>query len=435
MPEHRISTDVSTKLLRIAEIAKNDKQVKFTSLAHLLTPAFLKQSFKELNAKGAAGTDGVTMEGFSSRLDAETERLWGELSMGQYRSHPVRRVYIPKADGKQRPLGIPAVRDRTVQRAVCKILSAIYEADFSPVSYGFRPKRSTHDALETLRVSIDSKPIRWVLDADIKGYFDNVNHRWLMQFLKHRIADKRLLQLIAKWLKAGFMDQGVVSRSEDGTPQGGPLSPLLANIYLHYVLDLWFERKVKPRLIGEATLVRYADDFVVCFEHRVDAERFRKALDGRFARFNLMLSAEKTQQIEFGKESSLAGKRGPGNVPRTFDFLGFTHYMRKRKYGYGVARKPCKKSRNKFLRETKEWLIRHRDLSVWFQAKKLRQKLQGYYRYFGLRHCIPSLKHTKWHVEWLWVTILRRRSQRHRLHWNRMNRYPWFRSLPLPKRR
>jgi RNA-directed DNA polymerase len=430
---HRNGESVSTQFQRIAALAQQDKQVKFTSLAHLLTPGFLKDSFHKLNKHGAPGADGITVEAFKANLDAEIEALWRDLRFGNYRATPVRRVYIPKANGKMRPLGIPTVRDRTVQRAVADILNLIYEPYFLDFSYGFRPQRSCHGALEDLRVTIDRKPIQWLVDVDIKGYFDHVNHRWMLEFLQHRIADKTILRLVAKWLKAGILENGVVVRSEEGTPQGGPLSPLLANIYLHYVLDLWFEHKFKPTCTGAVSLVRYADDFVVCFESKVEAERFLQALKERLAKFHLEVSEEKTKLVEFGKESGENGKTGPTGQPRTFDFLGFTHYMRmKGKRGYRVARKPCRKSRDKFLRNVKEWARKCRDYSVWWQAKVLRRKLQGYYQYFGLRHCKKALQHVKWHVERIWVMELRKRSQRHNLWWKNMHRYPWFRSLPEP---
>jgi RNA-directed DNA polymerase len=258
----------------------------------------------------------------------------------------------------------------------------------------------------------------------------------MLRFLRHRISDRTILRLIAKWLRAGILENGVVVRSEEGTPQGGPLSPMLSNIYLHYVLDLWFERKIRPSLAGASALVRYAADFVVCFEHRVEAERFLDDLRDRFAKFSLELSEEKTKMVEFGKTSNQNGRCGPSDHPRTFDFLGFTHYMRmKGRRGFRVARKPSRKSRNKFLSNTKAWLKRNRDKSVWYHARQLRRKLIGYYNYFGLRYCKPSLRHIKWHVQRLWVTALRKRSQRHRLHWSRMNRYPWFWKLPEPKLR
>jgi RNA-directed DNA polymerase len=436
MTRHRTALNVSTQLERIANKAKEDTKVRFTSLAHLLTPEFLKESFRKLNPHAAPGIDGVTMEAFRANLDAEIDRLWLELRTGRYRASPVRRVYIPKANGKLRPLGIPTVRDRTVQRAVAAILNAVYEPYFRDVSYGFRPGRSTHDALESLRRTINRSPIRWVVDADIEAYFDTVSHRWLMDFLRHRIADRTLLRLVAKWLKVGILEGGIVVRSDDGTPQGGPLSPLLANIYLHYVLDLWFEHRVRPATVGVCALVRYADDFVVCFEHRVEAERFRQELAERFARFGLRLSAEKTKQIEFGRWAGHNGTKGLSEQPRTFEFLGFTHYMRKRgTRGYRVARKPSRASRNRFLRSAKDWLVRHRDRSVWFQARVLRRKLQGYYAYFGLRYCLPALRHIRWHVGRLWITALRNRSQRHRLPWRRVVRLPWFHMLPEPSLR
>lgn len=436
MERLRTSETVSTQLERIAVKAKEDKAVRFTSLAHLLTPDLLRTSFAQLNRHAAPGIDGVTMAAFGANLDAEIEALWLELRTGRYKASPVRRVYIPKGNGKLRPLGVPTVRDRTAQRAVATILGAVYEPYFCDCSFGFRPGRSAHDALESLRLTIDRCPTRWVVEADIESYFDTVNHRWMRAFLAHRVADKTLLRLIGKWLKAGIMEGGIVTRSDDGTPQGGPLSPLLANIYLHYVLDLWFERRVRPRLAGHAVLVRYADDFVVCFAHRGEALQVRALLAERLQAFGLRLSEAKTREIEFGRQASHNGRKGPGDGPRSFDFLGFTHYMRKRpKRGYRLARKPSRDRRNRFLARVKAWLTGHRHRSIWFQAKVLRRKLQGYYAYFGLRHCLPSLRHTKWHVGRLWITVLRNRSQRHRLPWRRVSDLPWFRLLPEPSRR
>lgn len=256
----RNGKDVYTKLQRIADLAKQDEEIKFTSLAHLLTPGLLKDCFLKLNQKGAPGPDGVTMSEYKANLDQNIESLWLELRTGKYRATAVRRVYIPKADGKQRPLGIPTVKDRIVQRAVGEILTAIYEPYFCECSYGFRPGRSCHDALENLRETVDRRPIHYVVDADIKAYFDSVNHKWMMRFLRHRISDRTILRLILKWLRTGNLENGVLVRGEDGTPQGGPLSPILANIYLHYVLDLWFERKFRSSASGYCALVRYADD-------------------------------------------------------------------------------------------------------------------------------------------------------------------------------
>lgn len=427
---------VSTKLIRIAEIANQDKQIRFTSLAHLLTPELLKNSFNKLNHKAAPGVDGETIAAFGTDLDANIDALWLDLRKDKYKATEVRRTHIPKADGKLRPLGIPTVKDRIVQRAVSDILSAIYEPYFENSSYGFRKGRSTHDALEALRCNIDKERTRVIVDADIKSYFDMVNHKWLMKFLEDRIADRRLLKLIGKWLNAGIMDGGLRVRNEDGVPQGGPLSPLLDNIYLHYVLDLWFEKKFKPTCRGKAALVRYADDFVATFEHRIEAERFVAELRDRFALFNLELSEEKTRMVEFGRNTQTGTGPGPVPMSRTFVFLGFTHYMRRRpKRGYYTARKPSKKSRNKFLASVTEWIYQHRDWSVWYQAKKLKQKLQGYYNYFGLRHCLPSLGHVKWHVERIWIRELRKRSHRHKLFWRRIPQYAWFSMLPEPARR
>jgi RNA-directed DNA polymerase len=388
--------------------------------------------FSKLNQRGTAGTDGVTMSEFKANLEHNVEEIYTELRTARYSATSVRRVYIPKANGKLRPLGIPTVKDRLVQRAVGGIISTIYEPYFLDVSYGFRPGRSAHDALETLRKIINKKKIRYVVEADIKSYFDKVNHDWLMKFLGHRIADSVILRLVKKWLKAGYMERGVVSRTEEGTPQGGPISPLLANIYLHYVLDLWFEKKFKMTCKGNAEMVRYADDFVVCFERKDEADRFQMEMADRFAAFNLELSEEKTVCIEFGATASCNGMKGSSGFQRTFDFLGFTHYMRKRRYGFRVGVKPSRTSRNRFLKNTKEWLKENREKSVWYQGYRLRKKLFGCYNYFGLRNCQPALRHVKYHVVRLWLISLRRRSQRHCLWWHVFLKKPWVRLLPNP---
>ena len=428
----RNESTVSTQLQGIEALASRDTGLRFTSLAHLLTPAFLSECFKGLNQRGAAGSDGVTMKEFKADLMARVEEVYGELKSDRYRATSVRRVYIPKANGTLRPLGIPTVKDRLVQRAVGEIVSRIYEPYFIDRSYGFRPRRSAHDALEELRKTINKKEIRYVVEADIKSYFDTVNHEWMMKFLAHRVADGAILRLVRKWLKAGCMEKGVVCRNDEGTPQGGPISPLLANIYPHYVLDLWFEKKFRKTCRGNTALIRYADDFVVCFEHRDEAERFLKEMSGRFAAFNLELAGEKTRLIEFGKHSTLNGTKGRTGEQKTFDFLGFTHYMRKRSRGYRVAVKPSSKSRNRYLAAIKKWLKENRERSVWFQANSLKRKLIGYYNYFGLRYCKSALSHVKFHVVRLWLMSLRRRGQKHRLWWGTFLNKPWVRLLPEP---
>lgn len=403
------------------------------SLAHLLTPEYLKRSFKKLNKKAVPGIDNMTITEYWQTVDIRLQDLHERLKSGRYRAQPVKRVYLPKANGKLRPLGIPTVEDRIVQRAVGEIVGTIYEPYFCEFSYGFRPKRSCHDALEAIRKIVDKQSVRYVVDADIKSYFDTVNHEWLKKFLLHRIADTTIVRLVGKWLKSGIMEQGVVMVSEEGTPQGGPISPLLANIYLHYVLDLWYEKRFKKSARGVCELVRYADDFVVCFQHYDEAVRFLKELRDRFTQFHLELSEEKTRIIEFGKWSKNNGEIGACGEARTFDFLGFTHFMRmKGKRGYRVARKPSSKSRNKFLRNIKKFVSENRDRNVYWQAYQLKPKLQGYYNYFGLRHCKRALQNLKFHTERIWISELRRRSQKHKLHWSRMHRYPWFKILPEP---
>nr|EMN23750.1 RNA-directed DNA polymerase [Leptospira santarosai serovar Arenal str. MAVJ 401] len=435
---HRNEESVYTKICRIGLLASKDKKVCFTSLAHLLTPEYLKDSYMGLNKKASAGEDGVTMEEYGLNLDENIERLHESLKTGKYRADSVRRVYIPKSDGKMRPLGIPTVKDKVLQKSVSGILNMIYEPYFCDFSYGFRPQRSCHQALARLKEGVNKREIRWIIDADIKAYFDNVNHKWMLKFLRHRISDRKILQLVSKWLRAGILDNGLYIRNENGTPQGGVVSPILANIYLHYVLDLWYVKKVKSGLKGDSMLIRYADDFVVGFEHKSEAEFFLNELRKRFSEFGLSISEEKTKLVEFGKLNHKNGKKGPSIQPRTFNFLGFTAYMRKvgkSNLRYRMAYKPSRKSRNKFLRNVKEWLIRNRESSEWYQAKYLSRALKGYYNYFGMRYCLRSLKNVKWHLERSWISQLRRRSQRHNLFWKRIKRIPWFICLPEPSLR
>jgi RNA-directed DNA polymerase len=429
---HRNENDVSTQLQRIEALASKDTTVKFTSLANLLTPAFLAECFKNLNKRAAAGPDGVSMSGFKENLEHSVVQIHDELRKNQYRASSVRRAYIPKANKKLRPLGIPTVKDRLVQRAVGEIISKIYEPYFADFSHGFRPKRSAHSALEMLRKAINRRKTHYVVEADIKSYFDTVNHEWMMKFLSHRIADTVILRLVRKWLKAGYMERGIKVRTDEGTPQGGPISPLLANIYLHYVLDLWFEKKFQKTCKGESTLIRYADDFVVCFQHKDEAERFLVELNSRFELFNLEVAPEKTRLIEFGRTSSLNGRRGSKGEQRTFDFLGFTHYMRRRKDRFRAAVKPSRKSCNQYLQKVKKWTAENRERSVWFQSYALKKKLIGYYNYFGLRYCGPALRNVKFHVMRIWLMSLRRRSQRHTLWWDTFLAKPWVRYLPSP---
>ena len=418
----------------IAKMARDDPKLRFTTLAHRLTPMVLKRAFKRLNRKAAPGPDGITVPQYEESLDANIQDLWLRLKSKKFRAAPAKRRMIPKPNGKLRPLGIANVEDRIVQTAILMLLEPIYEQDFLDVSFGFRPGRSTKDALEALRKTIDRRPIRVVFEADIKGFFDNLEHAWLRKFLEHRIADRGIHRLIGKVLKSGVVDSdGRIHRSKRGTPQGGPLSPLLANIYLHYVLDLWFMRQFRRSCRGEAYMVRYADDFVMCFEHHEDAERFAPELEKRLAAFGLELEPDKTRTIEFGTTIQ-KGKPGPESGGHTFDFLGFTHYMRRRPRGLRTARKPSAKSRRRFLAAAKAWLRRHRHRSPWLHQRVLGAKLRGFIQYFRLRHCGPTLENVRLQLYRIWARVLRSRSQRgRRLWWYVLWRKPWF-TLPRVRR-
>lgn len=423
---------MNTKLARIAAKAKTEPKLRFTSLAHLLTPELLLETWKQMNHKGASGVDGETIKEFESDLENRVKDLHARLKARRYRPPPVRRVEIPKGGGKTRPLGIPTVEDRLVQRAVARILSAIYENDFLECSFGFRLGRSAHDALRTLRSHVVAGKVRHVFEADIRGYFNHINHEWLRRMLALRIADPVILSLIGRWLRAGVMQDGVVTHVAEGSPQGGPISPVLANVYLHHVLDLWFEKRVKRYCQGEAYLTRFADDFVACFQYKRDAERLDRWLVKRMRKFNLELAPEKTRMLNFGR---FARERmaAYGKKPETFEFLGFKHVCGVDRKGKAtVVRIPSAKSCRKFLDRTHEWLKRHMHWKRRDQQRHLASMLRGFYQYFALSHCLPKLFWLFGEVQKQWRHSLRRRSQRHRMFWSYLKSRSWF-ELPQPR--
>lgn len=388
---------MQTKLERIAQIAKENPKEKFTSLAHLMDENMLKQCHKELDKNKAAGIDEVTKVEYEANLDGNIIDLLQRLKTHKYRPQAVRRVYIPKAgSNKMRPLGIPSYEDKIVQLALNKIITSIFEQDFLDSSFGFRPQRGCHDALKILDVYLSRRNINYIVDADIRGFFDHVDHGWMMKFLEQRIKDPNILRIVVKFLNAGIMEKGIFQKTYEGTPQGGILSPTLGNIYLHYALDLWFEKVVRKYCKGRAYIVRYADDSVACFQYESEARKYYKALMGRLAKFNLEVAEEKTKIIYFGERAYLESKNGgdddKGPKPPTFDFLGFTHYCSCRSNGnFRVKRKT---SRNKFtssLKRCKLWLKENRIIPIDEIMKKLRQKLMGYYRYYGITDNMRAL--------------------------------------------
>ena len=425
---------MTTPLTRIAAKAKADSKCRFTSLAHILTPEFLKETWQQMNRRGAGGVDGETCAQFERDLDTRVAFLWERLKAGQYQAPPVRRVDIPKPGDTSdtRPLGIPTVEDRLLQRAVARILSAIYEQDFVECSYGYRPGRNPHQALRALRSYLISGKVLYVYEADIRGYFTRINHVWLWKMVAHRIADPVILRLISKWLRAGVMQEGVVIRTEEGVSQGNPISPVLANMYLHYVLDLWFERRFKRHCRGEAYLIRFADDYVACFQYRADANAFGRELTGRMQEFGLELKPEKTRLLLFGR---FAQQRAAafGEKPGTFQFLGFKHVCGVDRRGkFAVVRIPAHDSCREFLDRTHAWLKRHMHSSRRDQQAHLTTMLRGFYQYFALHHCERKLDWVLHEVQLQWIRTLRRRSQRHRLFWSYLKSRSWF-ELPYPK--
>jgi len=408
-------------LLGVRKVARKDKRARFTALLHHVTVNLLRDSYYALKRDAAPGVDGTTWKEYEVGLDEKLADLHGQIHQGTYRAQPSKRAYIPKADGRQRPLGIAALEDKIVQQAVVTVLNQIYEEDFLGFSYGFRPGRSQHDALDALWVGIMRKKVNWILDADIRGFFDNLSHEWMIRFIEHRIADRRILRLIQKWLRAGVSEEGKWSKTEVGTPQGAVASPLLANVYLHYVFDLWVRQWRDRHASGDVIVVRYADDIVMGFENRDEAERFLREWTDRLQKFGLELHPDKTRLIEFGRNAAEnRGKAGDGK-PETFDFLGFTHICGlTRKTGrFIVKRKTIRKRLSAKLRELKEELRRRWHQPVAEVGRWLRSVVQGYFNYHAVPGNLDSLKAFRHQVIWRWYRALRRRSQRTRMTWER----------------
>src|SRR6201997_1804808 len=413
---------VSQALERIRKVARERKKEKFTALLPHITVELLDDSFFELRREAAAGIDGLTWEAYEQDLDRNLEDLHGRVHRGAYRALPSRRRYIPKADGRQRPLAIAALEDKIVQRAVAAVLSAIYEEDFLGLSYGFRPGRGAHDAMDALCVGIHSKKVSYILDADIRSFFDEINQEWLIRFLKHRIGDRRIIRLIQKWLKAGVLEDGVVTVSEKGTGQGSVISPLLANIYLHYALDDWAVRR-RRTLTGDMIIVRYADDFIIGFQHEHEARRFLDELRERLGKFALSLHSEKTRLIEFGRFAAERRERRGLGKPETFNFLGFTFACGKTLSGKFQIKRTTRSDRMRVkLREIKGKLRRCMHEPIPEQGKWLGQVVRGYFNYFAVPTNGRALDVFRHHAIDLWRRTLRRRSQKDRITWALMTK-------------
>src|SRR6266508_4562259 len=414
--------NVSQALERIRRVAKERKKEKFTSLLHHISIDLLDEAFSELKQDAAPGIDGLTWRDYERNLERNLEDLHARVHRGAYRALPSRRTYIPRPDGRQRPLAIAALEDKIVQRATAAVLNAIYEEDFLGLSYGFRPGRSTHDALDALDVGINSTKVNWILDADIRSFFDEISQEWLVRFLKHRIGDRRIIRLIQKWLKVGVLEDGIVTVSVRGTGQGAVISPLLANIYLHYVLDLWAHRWRRHEATGDMIIVRYADDFIVGFEHESDARRFLDAMRARLQEFALALHPEKTRLIAFGRRAAANREQHGLGKPETFNFLGFTFICGKtRRGGFLIHRKTRRDRMRAKLKEIKKVLRLRMHWPIPAQGKWLGQVVAGYYNYHAVPTNFRSLVAFRAHATTLWMRALRRRSQKDRINWERIH--------------
>ena len=412
-------------LERVRQAARRDRKQRFTALLHhVYAIDQLRAAYFALQRDAAAGIDGETWQHYGENLEANLHDLSARLQLGAYRAKPTRRVHIAKADGRLRPLGVPALEDKLVQRAVLEVLSAIYEVDFLGFSYWYRPGRSPHHALDALTVGLERRKVNWVLDADIRGFFDTLDHGWLVKFLEHRVADRRVVRLIQKWLRTGVLEDGTRTYSEAGTVQGGSISPFLANVYLHYVFDLWVQRWRRKQARGEMIVVRFADDFVVGFEHQQDAAQFLAELRDRFEHFGLALHPDKTRLMEFGRFAD-ERRRGRGEgKPQTFNFLGFTHSCGKTQSGrFMVLRQTMRTRWQAKLKELKTELRQRLHVPVPEQGTYLYQVVLGHLRYYGVPRNGPALRAFRRAVGRLWWRLLRRRSQRYSLPRHQMDHY------------
>ena len=413
----------STGLQRVRERAIKDKKARFSALLHHVTKDLLRNSFLALKRQAAPGVDGMTWKQYEEQLECNLHTLHNKIHCGSYRALPSKRTYIPKADGKMRPLGIAALEDKIVQQSVVTILNAIYEVDFKGFSYGFRPGRSQHQALDALCVALSRRKVNWVLDADIRAFFDTINHEWMMKFLEHRISDRRLLRLIRKWLRAGVSEEGKWSKTEVGTPQGSVISPLLANVYLHYVYDLWAQQWRRSKAKGDVIIIRYADDTATGFQYKHEAEQFLSDLKERMRKFGLEIHPEKSRLIEFGRfAAEKREKKGEGK-PETFNFLGFTHICGKSLKGkFLVVRNTITKRLRGKLAEIKEELMRRRHEPIEVLGKWLRSVVQGYFNYHAVPGNIFQIGSFRTQVIKLWSRALKRRSQRNKIQWDRFGK-------------
>ena len=428
----RIPGNISPQLHDIAERAASYPEMSFDNISHRIDTDLLHEAYRQTRKDGASGVDGVTAEEYAADLENNLKNLHERLKTGRYKAPPVRRVWIDKEGGKQRPIGIPAFEDKIVQRAVVMLLNPIYETDFYPFSYGFRPGRSQHQALHDLRESCQKMNISWIVDADVSGYFENIDHSILRELINTRVSDKGINRLIGKWLNAGVTEEGRLFYPDSGTPQGGVISPLLSNIYLHYVLDDWYIRDVKPRMHGRSFLIRYAADFIVGFEYECDARRFTEVLPKRFARFGLSVNPEKTSLVNFSRRATGNRiKRGQS----TFDFLGFTHYRGKTRKGYyAIKRKTAGKRLSRFMKRLWTWCRDNRHMTLKEQYKILSAKLRGFYQYYGVRCNYEALSEVYDFASRAWRYWLSRRCHRGKVIWENFVA-TLKRMFPFPKPR
>ena len=423
LPHWRWKT-MATGLERIAELVRTKPKQKLQTLAHLINVENLKDSHRRLDGSKAVGVDKKTKAGYDEELEMNLAELVKRMKKQEYKPQPAKRVYIPKVGSdKMRPLGIPSYEDKLVQNIISQILNVIYEPVFLDFSYGFRPKRSCHDAIKELNKIIVNHKTSYIVDADIKGFFDNVNHEWMMKFVEERIEDPNLLRLIKRFLKAGVMEEGKYSDTDKGTPQGGLVSPILANIYLHYSLDLWFEKIIKKRCSGEAHIMRYADDFVCCFQNKYEAEAFYKDLIERLKKFGLEIEESKTKIIEFGRFAETNRKKNGDSKPETFEFLGFTHICGKTLKGkFAVQRITSKKKLKAKKQAVKSWLKENMHIKIKMLIEKLNQKLVGHYRYYGVTGNSVHMGKFRYYVVEQIYKIINRRSQRNKYSWDEFKR-------------